>query len=248
MIQEWVSDGPAGPCPFMDLGDVTGGIQLAKAPDMYRTPLATFALFAALAACASPSENVESNPDNNLTATKKVAGFNFEGFQISETAATAEFCTEEVDALSQACFAAGGEGHAVKGCASLCSVPVAERGKVAGFDLDGFQKGQAPTEAELCPEIVDAVAQFCFEAGGKTTAMKGCRSVCSVPVAGNGQVAGYDFTGPKILEATNPDDPEFCTQSILAEQVACGLANGKTVRAAGCAILCSTPIVPLAEE
>lgn len=205
----------------------------------------SLAVFATLSvvACAedaatsqgSESDMIGSNDGSRL----RVAGFDFDGFGSGRVAGL-EVCPEVVDAVAEACRAARGKATAVAGCKTLCSVPVAPAGRVAGFDFEGYRAGEIAGN-ELCPEIVDGVAQACHAAGGIATAIKGCASVCSTPVAPNGQVAGFDFAGLKILPAP-PATPVVCPAVLAPEEEACARAGGRTLQAGGCTTLCSTPI------
>jgi hypothetical protein len=173
-------------------------------------------------------------------AAPKVAGFDFSGFKVS-AAGLAEICAAVLDPVDEACHRVGGQSTAAAGCTTLCSLPVAEAGKAAGFDFDGYRS--APIAGpELCPEIVDAVAETCLSTGGKTTPVKGCGTLCSVPVAAHGSVAGYGFEGPKTLPAPAADT--VCPAVVSPEQEACAAADGKVIPASSCRSLCSKPIAP----
>jgi hypothetical protein len=175
-----------------------------------------------------------------VAGAAKVAGFDFSGFKVAELGG-AEICPEIVDAVAMACNAADGKAMPAKGCKTLCSVPVAPRGKVAGFDFGGFKVADQSGD-ELCPEIVDAVAGACFDAGGKASPAKSCKTLCSVPVAPRGKVAGYDFDGPKIMNAA-PENMA-CIELVRPEEEACREVNGRIIQADDCHSLCSKPILP----
>jgi hypothetical protein len=71
----------------------------------------------------------------------------------------------------------------------------------------------------------------------------GCDHLCSVPIAPEGKVAGYDLTGFKQL----PNDKAavtFCAQVVTPEQAACERAGGTMSGANDCRTLCSVPIAP----
>jgi hypothetical protein len=186
--------------------------------------------------CASEDLS-EGETEAAFLSSRQVAGFDFEGFQ-SGPAGGGEACGEVVDQVAQQCHEAGGEVREMKGCRTLCSLPVAPHGSVAGFDFDGFQSGPRGG-GEPCLEIVDLVAERCHAASGETTAMKGCRTLCSVPVAPLGMVAGYLFSGPVVRAAQGGG---ICDLLTTPELVACNTAGGQTIMTEGCETLCSVPI------
>jgi len=209
----------------------------------------TSELVDARASCGvSARPAVESTLANLLSVTEelarvpagKVAGFDFDGFQVASVGG-AEICPEIVDAVAARCEQIEGVSTATKGCKTLCSLPIAPRGKVAGFDFSGFT--MAPEGgAEICPAVIREEEQACFAAGGHPAPAKGCKTLCSVPIAPRGKVAGYDFEGPKVL----PEMPAnmACPAVLRPEDAACERAGGTAKLADGCATLCSKPIVP----
>lgn len=209
---------------------------------MFRRYAGAVVVLAALTGCASTSEtSTDGSGEDNLTGTHKVAGFDFEGFQTLQRS-PGEVCPEIVDAVAEKCHAANGVAVAAKSCRTLCSVPIAQNGQVAGFDFDGFHSGPMGG-GEFCIEIVDAVAEQCRAAGGEASAMKGCRTLCSVPVAGNGMVAGYDFSGPTSAPAPS-DVPVACPEVVVPESETCHDVGGRIIATGSCKVLCSSPIAP----
>ena len=56
-----------------------------------------------------------------------------------------------------------------------------------------------------------------------------------------GQVRGYDFTGFKVMNG--PKAGMMCTQEVKAEQEACMDAQGQSIWADNCKVMCSVPIL-----
>lgn len=218
------------------------------------TALASIAI-AACVACggSTASEDVEAEGalgTSPRAAAERVAGFDFSGVKRADALPARHGCaqTGRADLLvTDACLAAEGRTIYTSTCATLCSVPVAPKGKTAGYDMTGLQTENGLTEHEGCPEVgIDdslLVSDACVAAHGKTSFTKTCETLCSVPVAPAGHVAGYNFTSFRKALAipAQAGCPESGGDAIVITD-ACLKAHGKTVSTKACQVLCSVPI------
>jgi hypothetical protein len=169
----------------------------------------------------------------------KVSGFDFEGPKaLPKMADRCAFFRQPDEEI--ACSAVGGVSTQAEGCVTLCSKPIAERGKSAGYGFDGYK--QLDKSDVLCtfhrqPDEDKA----CGLAGGTVTQAAGCAILCSTPIAKSGAVAGYDLEGFKVL-ANDRVPVEFCTEQVSIVQVSCSAVGGSLRAANGCAQLCSLPL------
>jgi hypothetical protein len=170
----------------------------------------------------------------------KVAGFDFKGFRIAagldQNAACPMVATPETDA----CLNLNGTTSFDKGCGVLCSLPIAPKNKVAGFDFKGLKISPALGQNSACPMVATAETDACINVGGSTTFDKGCKTLCSKPIAKKGKVAGFNFLGFKILDALPANGA--CPMVATAESDACLDAGGSVSYDKGCSIICSAPI------
>lgn len=196
-------------------------------------------LLLTLAACSADNAGDGAETEDNLTGGKQAAGFDFDGFRVAPLSVD-ETCPTTADPVGDACRLAGGTRMTVKSCKALCSVPIADKGKVAGFAFDGFHIAEGLGNAG-CAAVLDPVGPACMRVPARTVMMKGCKLLCAVPVADDGKVAGYDFTGPQILAA--PKSGMACPAVVAPEADACRAAKGRAIAAAECKTLCSVPIV-----
>jgi hypothetical protein len=111
----------------------------------------------------------------------KVAGFDFDGFKVSAVSA-GEVCPAVITPEDQACMEAGGRGAAAKDCQVLCSVPIAPRGKVAGYDFDGPKVLASPSAGIACPAVITPEQMACERVGGTSKAANNCAVLCSKPI------------------------------------------------------------------
>ena len=170
----------------------------------------------------------------------KVAGYNFDGPKVLDGMPDDVACPQVLREDENACMVARGIVRRAEGCSILCSIPIAPRGKAAGFDFVGHKVLEA-APSEICTQQVREEDEACSAVKGKATGVKGCKTLCSLPIAKRGKVAGFDFTGLKILDAAAS---EICTQQVREEDEACAVAKGKSTGAKGCKVLCSVPIAP----
>ncbi len=193
-----------------------------------------------LVACAADSDS--STDDQDVKRGRKVAGYGFDGPKIADALPVGTACPEVVHAVTDACIAARGRDTYTKGCDVLCSVPVASRGRVAGFDFSGFRSDDSLAPMTACPAVADPVTDACIGAGGQTSYTKSCGIVCSLPVAASGKVAGFDFSGYRNADGLAP--MTACPQIASPVADACFAKRARTSYAKDCSVLCSVPVAP----
>lgn len=217
--------------------------------------VASIAIAAALVACggntASEGVEVEGALGTSPSArTERVAGFDFSGVKRADGLPARHGCAQTGTGdllVTDACLAAGGRTIYTSTCATLCSVPVAPKGKIAGYGMIGLQTEDGLAEHEGCPEVgIDdslLVSDACIAARGRTAFTKTCATLCSVPVAPAGHVAGYNFTSFRKALAipAHAGCPESGGDAIAITD-ACMKAHGKTVWTKACQVLCSVPV------
>ncbi len=176
----------------------------------------------------------------NVQVKAKVAGFDFKGFRIAAALDQNAACPMVATAESDACLNANGTTSFDKGCGVLCSLPIAAKTKVAGFNFKGLKIAAALGQNSACPQVATAETDACIKAAGSTTYDKGCNTLCSKPIAKKGKVAGFNFSGFKILDALPANTA--CPMVATAESDACIDAGGSSSFDKGCSVLCSVPI------
>jgi hypothetical protein len=193
-------------------------------------------------ACAGADSNDATSQDDIVRRARKVSGFDFEGPKaLANDKVPVEFCAAVVSEVQGACERVRGEVRRANGCRDLCSKPIAERGKAAGYDFDGYKQlanDQAPVE--FCAAVVSEVQAACERVGGDVSRANSCADLCSKPIAPAGKAAGYDQTGFKILDSDRAP-VEFCAAVVSPVQDACSKVGGSVSRANSCADLCSLP-------
>jgi hypothetical protein len=199
-----------------------------------------FLLSATSAACADGSD--PSSDESDVKRGRKVAGYDFEGPKITEALAPNAACPEVVTAEADACRAARGSDTYTRGCGLLCSVPIAQKGRVAGFDFAGFRSDEALAPMTACPQIADPVTDACLAVRGQTAYTKSCGVLCSLPVAPEGKVAGFDFSGYRSVEALGP--MRACPEVMSPVADACLSKKGRTSYTRDCSVVCSVPVAP----
>ena len=116
-----------------------------------------------------------------IAAAGKTAGYGFEGYvQVSDDEQPTA-CSEVVLPEASACEKAGGKLLSAGDCRSLCTKPIAEKGKVAGYDTKGFKVLPAATQDTVCIFVVSEVEMRCDAVGGTSTAAADCATLCSHP-------------------------------------------------------------------
>lgn len=174
------------------------------------------------------------------TGPKNVAGFDFVGLKIMESLPANFACPQVVIAESDACLAKNAVPSYTKNCAILCSQPIAKKGSVAGYDFKGPRIALALPANGACPQLANAETDACLNINGSTTYDKSCKTLCSLPIAKKGRVAGFDFKGFKTAAALPANSA--CPQVALAESDACLNLQGETSYTKTCGILCNVPI------
>jgi hypothetical protein len=196
----------------------------------------------AIGACAADTDDTSSADDEINRRAKKVSGYDISGPKaLPADRAPVEFCAEVVSREQAACERVQGQTKRANGCRDLCSLPIADQGKAAGYDLTGFKQlenGQVPVE--FCAAVVSEVQAACEKVQGKVSGANGCAHLCSKPIAPAGKVAGFDKTGFKIL-ANDKVPVEFCAAVVSETQAQCEKVGGKSSRVNGCGDLCSLP-------
>jgi hypothetical protein len=112
-----------------------------------------------------------------------VAGYDFAGPRVAPALPANSACPALANAETDACLNVNGDTTYDKRCKTLCSKPIAKKGKVAGFDFSGFKSADALPANFACPQVADAVTDACLAVGGETTYTKGCGILCSFPIA-----------------------------------------------------------------
>jgi len=114
----------------------------------------------------------------------KTAGYDLTGFKIiASDRAPVEMCISAVSRESAACDRVGGKTSRGNSCKDVCSRPIAEPGKAAGYDLEGFKilpNDRVPVE--FCTQVVNEVQERCQRAGGVPSGANGCKQLCSLPL------------------------------------------------------------------
>ena len=177
------------------------------------TRIFTLAFVLSLSALACSSEAPGSNGDEaDVTRAKKtVVGYDFTGLKIAKPLPTNHACAEGSGAniaLVDACIAAKARTIFTSTCDELCSVPVAPKGKVVGFDFGGFKVADELGPNHACAEsggATLAVVDACLAAKGRTVFTKTCDELCSIPIAPKGKVVGFDFSGLQTSDALPPN-------------------------------------------
>jgi hypothetical protein len=119
-----------------------------------------------------------------IAPSDKRAGFSFAGFEILNKPSSRIFCPQVIGPEALACERVGGAStSAADRCASLCSLPIARPGKVAGFTFDGFKVLDIPASGLLCPAVLTEEMAACERAGGSRSSANNCATVCSLPIA-----------------------------------------------------------------
>lgn len=111
-----------------------------------------------------------------------VAGFGFDGYrQLASEQVVCDF--HQAPEEDVACSAVGGDVIAAADCARLCSKPIARKGTVAGFDLEGFKiLPNDSVPVEFCAAVVSPVQEGCGAVGGELSHANGCAQLCSLPL------------------------------------------------------------------
>lgn len=193
--------------------------------------------------------NDESNSDlegrrsrrspGNTSAAANVAGFDFTGFHTATGLPQGTACPQRATAETDACIAAGGNSRYKADCRILCSVPIAPAGKVVGFNFTGVRIEDELPPNGACPLRATAETDACIAANGKNLFAKSCAPLCSLPIAPEGKIAGYNRTGFQVVDALPPNSA--CPQRATVDTDACLAAGGRNLYQASCAALCSVP-------
>lgn len=158
-----------------------------------------------------------------------------------------EMCTvalpEHPDA--RRCSAAGGNAAYGPRCTVVCDTPFARQGFEAGFDFEGYQIAAIPREPIMCPMWLTKERVACERAGGRAAA--GCSVLCTVPIAQDGQVAGFLLPrGTSVVFAEKVQSCGFAVDNVSVlddDEVACRLAGGTTTPVSGCSrAVCNRPV------
>lgn len=206
---------------------------------------------AVLAACTGAATEDSSSDEQALTevTARKASGYLIGGPELRGTdRVPTQLCgpMSPLVADESACDRARGTTTITNGCRLLCSKPVAELGKIAGYDFDGFQVLDVPTIPLACPTVVTEEQTACIAAGGEASGA-GCHRLCSKPIARPGSVAGYDARGELVTSPApdaNGDAP--CAAEHDPDAFACEAVGGTVSKRAPnaegrCEILCSIP-------
>jgi len=177
----------------------------------------------------------------NGVPSTKVTGFDFKGLKVLDSAPDNQICAAVVIAEEEACNNVDGVSFKADQCQVLCSQPIAKTGKVAGYNFKGRRVADALPAMRACPRVASAEGDACREVRGKSRYEKDCKVLCSKPIAKQGKVAGFDFSGFKIADKLPPRTA--CAQVATEETDACLAVGGETSYTKGCGILCSFPIV-----
>lgn len=193
-----------------------------------------------LVACAAPAAEEVDADTQNLSGggVGRVSGYTLDGPRAGDSdRVSVELCEPTDGADEQACDAVGGELRSANGCKLLCTLPMARRGFVAGYDLEGYK--QLPSDAvatEVCAWVPEA---DCTRQRGTIQRANGCRTLCTVPIAESGFTAGYDLEGYKRL----PNDraaATFCEPNEVGPR--CTAVGGTAWAANECRALCTLPL------
>lgn len=198
-----------------------------------------------LSCCKSrASEDSSELADGSKSKKAKVIqGYDLTGFKTLDAAPKDMICTTVLRPEEAACQDAGGKTFWADKCKPLCSIPVAPKGKVAGYNFTSFVVADALPEDMACAAIVSAEQEACFKNSGKTQVAKNCKYLCSVPISPKGKVSGFNFQGPQISVSELPKD-HACAQVVRPEEEACRRAGGKITIAEKCSVICSKMISP----
>jgi hypothetical protein len=206
--------------------------------NVVRLALVSLSVFAATSVLACASESGEGSSADEVNAgSGKISGFDLQGPKVLPKRSV-PFCPAVVSHVKEACTGVRGETMR-SGCTDLCSLPIATQGKVAGYDLKGFkQLPNGNAAATLCPQVISQEQAACERVGGTTVAADDCKVLCSEPIAPQGQAAGYDLSGFKIVP-NDGSEPEICATVLSPVEEACIAVRGERTSVKGCGVLCS---------
>lgn len=213
---------------------------------MYRPFFALVPLLV-LAACASSEGDDSATDSQNVTAAtsgKSVAGYDFDGPKALPSDNAPSVCPPILSPgdVVNACFKVKGKQRLANfeppnNCAVLCSKPIAPENKIAGYDFEGFKFQSTEGPPVLCAAVVSPEEEACNQAGGTPTTAR-CKTLCSIPIAKAGKVAGFNAKGFTTADAAGD---EICPAVLDPDAERCFAVEGQTSRAAGCTTLCSLP-------
>lgn len=170
-----------------------------------------------------------------------VQGYDLSGLQTLDAPRKDMICTTVLRPEEAACQAARGKTIWADKCKPLCSLPIAPKGKVAGYNFSSFVIAEALAPDMVCAAVVSAEEEACFERGGKTQVAAKCKHLCSLPIASEGKISGFNFNGAKLNVAPLPKGT-MCTQVVRPEEEACRKAGGKILMAEKCEAICTVII------
>jgi hypothetical protein len=191
--------------------------------------------------CKSTSPSGTAQLADATTSKKVVQGYDFSGFKTMNPAPKDMVCTAVLKAEQAACQEVEGVTIWADKCKVMCSKPIAPKGKVAGYNFQGFAISEALAEDMVCAAILTPEQEACSENGGHSQFAANCKNLCSVPISSGGKLAGYNFDGPQMGVSPLPDG-FVCTQVLRPEEEACRKAGGKVTIANKCTVLCSVMI------
>lgn len=196
--------------------------------------------FLAVSACktASKDSGTDLAAARVARGSSQIIGYDFTGLKAMNPAKRDMICTQEVKAEDEACREAGGKSIWAENCKVMCSIPIAPKGKVAGFNFDKLVITDELPGDMFCPQVVTAEQEACGNVGGKAVYANQCKVLCSKPLAKKGKVSGYDFDGYQLNVSPMPKDM-VCTAVLRPEDEACEKAGGTAIWANNCKVLCS---------
>jgi len=177
---------------------------------------------------------------NGAVPSTKVTGFDFKGLKVLVRAPDNQVCAAVVNEEEEACIKIGGVISRADGCKVLCSQPIAKVDKIAGYNFKGRRISDPLPAMTACPSVATEEGDACRAVKGKSKFEKGCKVMCSKPIAKKGKVAGFDFSGFKIADKLMP--PNACPSVAHEEADSCLSVGGETTFTKSCNILCSFPI------
>lgn len=180
----------------------------------------------------------QPGPEGNL-----VIGYNFDGLKTKKALGTT-MCPEILTPVGVACQNVSGNLIETDDCENLCSSPVSNSlsAKVSGYDFDGYATRTTPAPNDICTAILRPLDEQCNKIeGAKVIYGSNCNNLCSLPVAEQGHVAGFEFdkwTVAKVLPSYTA-----CPEVLSELELLCRQSKGKIVTGDNCQKLCSHPIL-----
>ncbi len=136
-----------------------------------------------ITSCRSTTPSASNHLSSAVNATNDLNGYDFSGPKTMEAAPKDMICTALVRAEEVACQDVKGKTILANKCQVMCSIPIAPKGKVAGYNFKSFIITDALPAGKVCAAVVSPEHEACLKAGGKVTIAEKCSALCSVRIS-----------------------------------------------------------------